>query len=118
MLRKMALRKLFASETYNERDGLDEYDGDYTHFEKLDPTTITADMKHMIRVEAERLQAKLLEEDRPPQQLAEDAEVENMELAAEHPDETLLATPAEVTQQVENTHNEHQNDPSNKRHFS
>ncbi len=58
-LRKMALRKLFAGESYNVRDGLDEYDGDYTSFEKLDPSTITSDMKHMIEVEAKRLEEKL-----------------------------------------------------------
>ena len=57
-LRKMALRKLFQGESYNIRDGLDEYDGDYTTFEKLDPSVITADMKHMIEVESERLLAK------------------------------------------------------------
>ncbi len=53
-LRKLALRKLFHGKTYHIRDGLDEYDGDYTHFEKLDPSTITADMRHMIEVEAEK----------------------------------------------------------------
>ena len=59
-LRKLALRKLFHSKTYNIRDGLDEYDGDYTSFEKLDPSTITADMRHMIEVEEQK--QKLLEE--------------------------------------------------------
>ncbi len=54
-LRKMALRKLFQGKTYNVRDGLDEYDGDYTSFEKLDPGTITADMKYRQELEAERL---------------------------------------------------------------
>lgn len=54
-LQKMALRQLFTSETYHIRDGLDEYDGDYTHFEKLDPSTITADMKHMLKVAERRL---------------------------------------------------------------
>ena len=57
-LRKMALRKLFHGKTYNIRDGLDEYDGDYTSFEKLDPNLITCDMKHMIEVEAKKLLAE------------------------------------------------------------
>ncbi len=61
-LRKMALRKLFAGESYNVRDGLDEYDGDYTSFEKLDPSTVTADMKHMLEVEARRLKEKLAQD--------------------------------------------------------
>jgi hypothetical protein len=57
-LRKLALRKLFHGKTYNVRDGLDEYDGDYTSFEKLDPGTITADMKYRQELEAEKLKAQ------------------------------------------------------------
>ncbi len=57
-LRKLALRKLFQGKTYNVRDGLDEYDGDYTSFEKLDPNTITADMRHRLELEAEKLKAQ------------------------------------------------------------
>jgi len=34
-LRKLALRKLFASPQFNIRDGLDDYDEDYTIFEPL-----------------------------------------------------------------------------------
>lgn len=54
-LRRLALQKLFHGKSYNIRDGLDEYDGDYTSFEKLDPSIITADMKHILEVEAEKL---------------------------------------------------------------
>ena len=57
-LRKMALQKLFHGKSYNVRDGLDEYDGDYTSFEKLDPSVITCDMKHLLEVEAEKLLAE------------------------------------------------------------
>ncbi len=57
-LRKLALQKLFHGKSYNIRDGLDEYDGDYTSFEKLDPSVITADMKHLIEVEAKKLLAE------------------------------------------------------------
>lgn len=60
-LRNLALRKLFHGAGYNVRDGLDEYDGDYTHFEKLDPNTITADMKHRLEVEAQRRKAAQLQ---------------------------------------------------------
>ena len=66
-LRKLALRKLFHSETYNIRDGLDEYDGDYTHFEKLDSSIITADMQHRLEQEDNKLLADTDED--------EDAEV-------------------------------------------
>ena len=54
-LRKVALQKLFHGKSYNIRDGLDEYDGDYTSFEKLDASIITADMRHLLEVEAEKL---------------------------------------------------------------
>ncbi|CAA6821751.1 MAG: Unknown protein [uncultured Thiotrichaceae bacterium] len=53
-LRKLALQKLFGGATYKIRDGLDDYDGDYTTFEKLDPSIITADMKHRLEMEAMR----------------------------------------------------------------
>jgi hypothetical protein len=61
-LRKIALRKLFQGKTYNIRDGLDEYDGDYTSFEKLDPGTITADMKYQQELAAEKRKAQLEQE--------------------------------------------------------
>ena len=63
-LRKMALKKLFMGASYNIRDGLDEYDGDYTKFEKMPKTMVTADMKHMVEVEAKKKLAKEQEEAR------------------------------------------------------
>ena len=74
-LRKMALRKLFQGQTYSFRDGLDDYDGDYTSFAKLDPATITSDMRHMIAVEAKRQLAKEEEEQR--RLLAESSDYES-----------------------------------------
>jgi len=56
-LRKIALQKLFHGKSYNLRDGLDEYDGDYSYFEKLDKNVITCDMKHRLEIEAEKLLA-------------------------------------------------------------
>ena len=53
-LRKLALQKLFHSKTYHLCDGLDDYDGNYTVFEKLDASIITADMKHRLEMEAQR----------------------------------------------------------------
>ena len=52
-LRKMALRKLFQGSEFNLRDGLDDYDDDYTSFVPLGDT-VTSDMKHMMQVEARR----------------------------------------------------------------
>jgi hypothetical protein len=48
-LRNLALRKLFGAPSFNIRDGLDEYDEDYTYFEKLGDI-VTADMKHQIEL--------------------------------------------------------------------
>ena len=45
-LRRLALRKLFHQPVFNSRDGLCEYDGDYTQFEPLG-NIVTADMKFM-----------------------------------------------------------------------
>ena len=52
-LRNLALRKLFHAPIFNIRDGLDEYDGDYTWFEKLGDI-VTADMRHQMELEANK----------------------------------------------------------------
>lgn len=44
-IRNLALRKLFRSQVFNIRDGLDDYDEDFTTFEKLGDI-VTADMRH------------------------------------------------------------------------
>ena len=59
-LRKQALRKLFHSPGFNVRDGLDDYDGVYTEFEKLG-NIVTADMRHQLEVEAQRRARQLAE---------------------------------------------------------
>ncbi len=63
-LRNLALRKLFRSSVFNIRDGLDEYDEDYTTFEKLGDI-VTCDMKHHIEKEQQRLREKLAEQGEP-----------------------------------------------------
>ena len=61
-LRNLALRKLFHAPVFNIRDGLDEYDEDYTSFEKLGDI-VTCDMKHQIEVqERKRREAQELED--------------------------------------------------------
>ena len=76
-LRNLALRKLFHTPSFNIRDGLDEYDDDFTSFEKLGDI-VTSDMKHRIEMEQQKLREKLAEE-----QAADDAaETENAELDA------------------------------------
>jgi len=53
-LRRKALRKLFQSPKFNVRDGLDDYDLDYTSPEPLGDI-VTAEMRHRLRIELERL---------------------------------------------------------------
>ncbi len=83
-LRNLALRKLFHVPVFNIRDGLDDYDGDFTTFAKLGDI-ITCDMKHMLEVEARKNAEKLLAEqeaaDQPPAELAAD----EMTLVEEEP---------------------------------
>lgn len=54
-LRKLALRKLFRGAAFNLRDGLDDYDDDFTSFAKLGDL-ITSDMRFRMAQEAEREQ--------------------------------------------------------------
>ena len=55
-LRKLALRKLFSSAGFNIRDGLDDYDDDFTRFTPLGDM-VTADMKHRAEVAERRRRA-------------------------------------------------------------
>lgn len=64
-LRKMALRKLFQGRGFNLCDGLDDYDEEFTSFEKLGDI-VTADMRFQLQEEAKRkLQAAAQEDDIP-----------------------------------------------------
>ena len=76
-LRKRALRKLFHSDVFNIRDGLDEYDGDYTQFEKLGDI-VTSDMHHQMEMEARRRAEQLLQHE---EKQADDASLEYVENA-------------------------------------
>ena len=60
-LRNLALRKLFRAPSFNIRDGLDEYDDDFTSFAKLGDV-VTSDMKHRIEMEQQKLREKLAQE--------------------------------------------------------
>jgi hypothetical protein len=61
-LRQQALRKLFQSPKFNVRDGLDDYDWDFSNPEPLG-NIVTAEMRYRIKAELERLARKALEED-------------------------------------------------------
>ncbi len=89
-LRRLALRKLFHMPAFNIRDGLDDYDEDYTTFEALG-NVITADMRHQMEREQEKARRRLAEE-----QGAEPAETaaEPVEAQAAEPEEE--ARPSDV----------------------
>ena len=53
-LQRKALRKMFQSPKFNVRDGLDDYDLDFSSPEPLGDI-VTAEMRHRLRVELERL---------------------------------------------------------------
>jgi len=84
-LRNIALKKLFMGKSYNIRDGLDEYDGDYTKFEKMPKSMVTSDMKHMVEVEAKKKLEKEQEEAR--QKMLAENDVDEMEEFDEFADE-------------------------------
>jgi len=98
-LQRNALRKLFQSPKFNVRDGLNDYDLDYSSPEPLGDI-VTAEMRHRLRVELERL-ARLEEEEKPvedgereatpaPAQVAESEEQEPP--ADSEPDDDQPAT--------------------------
>ena len=87
-LRNLALRKLFHAPVFNIRDGLDEYDEDYTSFEKLGDI-VTCDMKHQMEVqERKRREALELEQEQEQENQARaEAELEDIEELEDMDDE-------------------------------
>lgn len=89
-LKRAALRHVFQQPQFNVRDGLNDYDGDYTVFEPLGDT-ITSDMKwHVARKERERLEAEareleLQERLAMEQQEHDDQDIEPEPATAEEP---------------------------------
>ncbi len=98
-LRNLALRKMFNAPIFNIRDGLDEYDEDYTTFEKLGDI-VTADMRHQMELEAERKREQEAQEiaeleESSDQQDQQDQEIEDEQTPAisgenEAPDEVEI----------------------------
>lgn len=84
-LRRQALRRLFHAPKFNIRDGLDDFDEDYTYFAPLGDT-VTADMRYMKEV-AERRARELAEREasmhRPDE--SEPAAADAQAVAAESP---------------------------------
>ena len=59
-LRKSALRKLFSATGFNIRDGLDDYDDDFTNFAPLGDI-VTSDMKQGMAEKRRKEQEEALE---------------------------------------------------------
>ena len=86
-LRKVALRKLFHGAGFNIRDGLDDYDEDFTYFEPLGDI-VTADMRHreeMLERKAREAAEAADKESASEQEVATQAQTE-LEEESEVPD--------------------------------
>jgi len=99
-LRKLALRKLFAGKGFNIRDGLDDYDDDFTNFEPLGDI-ITSDMKHQAELAEQR--KKEAEEKAEADRLAGEVEKEDESLEPDQEDQlesddSLQSQPADAEQ--------------------
>jgi len=80
-LQRIALRKLFKAAVFNQRDGLDDYDDDFTSFAELGDI-ITSDMQHQIDMAKKKLEEmadEKAESDEEPtvKQTAEQVSVDN-----------------------------------------
>ncbi len=88
-IKKLALRKLFKSAVFNIRDGLDDYDDDFTTFEELGDI-VTSDMKF----QQQRLAAEKEQDERDAvAQATADEPVSEAESQAE---ESAAATDSDV----------------------
>jgi hypothetical protein len=101
-LRKQALRKLFGSPVFNIRDGLNEYDDDYTQFEKLGDI-ITVDMRHQMEMESRRRLEQLAEQDAAEEDQQLDVATASTEIEDAAKEEQVIADsrPEQTTVQVD-----------------
>jgi hypothetical protein len=91
-LRREALRKLFRSPKFNVGDGLTDYCGDFTQFEKLGDI-VTADMRfHLER--AAKAAEKLLAEGKPPERPSGTTVAQAQEPVAGPPEQAAPEHPA------------------------
>ena len=99
-LRKLALRKLFRSATFNIRDGLDDYDDDFRNFAALGDL-ITSDMKHQMELAEERKRREQATEQQPESEPREDAAPDETEADTANPpppDQASDDEPSDTTQ--------------------
>lgn len=105
-LRTIALRKLFRSAGFNIRDGLDDYDDDFTSFPALGDL-ITSDMKHQMEMrekrqrEEEENENKLSEENEMTAQQGEVDSREEQDQQTDQQDEPIVSDGSEIDPQSE-----------------
>lgn len=114
-LRKKALRHVFSLPVYNERDGLNDYDDDFTNFEPLGDT-ITSDMKwHKAR--KERAAKEAAEREEEARRLAEEEAQQSEELdeqqaeSSEQDDETKDSEQESIESQESDEPDSDQDEP-------
>ena len=99
-LRKLALRKLFKAPFFNIRDGLNDYDEDFTNFEELGDI-VTSDMKyHAERKKAEAEQRKL-EAEAESEAIEQSQEIETMAGEDDDAAEDKVADTGQSTDEAE-----------------
>ena len=110
-LKKLALRKLFKAPFFNIRDGLNDYDEDFTTFEELGDI-VTSDMKfHAERKKAEEEQRKLEAESEAIDQPQEIETMASEDEDAEHePEDSLTEQPADDTELAEQSDSSQEDD--------
>lgn len=108
-IKKLALRRLFKAAIFNVRDGLNDYDEDFTTFEELGDI-VTSDMKyHAERKKAEEEARRKLEEE--SQATEESQEIETLaekdhegDEVQETPDDEESANESEIAGQPDLPH--------------
>jgi len=97
--RRAAMRRLFSSPEFNVRDGLDDYDEDYTQFQSLG-NTVTAHMRHHEERLRQRDQEKAEQAERDAETEAERERVAAREESERTPDGDADPAPATDEQQT------------------
>lgn len=100
--RRAAMRRLFSSPAFNVRDGLDDYDDDYTQFQSLG-NTVTAHMRHHTERLRQREQDKAEQAERDAEaERARTAEQSEPEQTAEREPDTAQTTDDQQTEATDN----------------
>lgn len=89
-LRNLALRKMFHVPAFNIRDGLDEYDEDYTTFEALGDI-VTCDMKHQLEMLEKKKKEQQEAKARSEEHDVEEDEIEDIDEASSQQHDDLQA---------------------------